>query len=301
MPSLSAKFVRFVIKLSGIQKAFLQDPMLYQKLRKNDVLKPSKRMIKGTSTRQFELLNSTVTELVTNVGKPSSYLLIACPGGAFVSGPHLTVWPTMATLARNTGVNVWVVDYPKAPEHQLPEVAANMDAIYAKALEEYGADRIFLIGDSAGGQLVLSLTQRLVAQGLPLPVHLIGVSPIVNMSMDNPAIEAIAPLDPILAKKGIESSNRMALGSESPQSAAVSPLLGSFDGFPSTTLFLAEQDILYPDGLLAAEKMKTEGVELDVIVGEEMVHDWPYLPFMKEAAVALAQIEEAIAERMTSL
>jgi acetyl esterase/lipase len=194
-----------------------------------------------------------------------------------------------------------VVDYPKAPEHQLSEVAANMDAIYAKALKEYGAECIFLIGDSAGGQVVLSLTQRLVAQGLPLPLHLMGVSPIVNMSMDNPDVAAIEPLDPVLAKVGIESSNRMALGSASPQSAAVSPLLGSFEGFPSTTLFLAEHDILYPDGVLAAKKMKAAGVEVAVIVGKEMIHDWPYLPFMKEATEALGQIEEAIAERMTNL
>lgn len=301
MPSTSAKFIRFLIKLSGIQKAFLQDPMLYQKLRKNDVLKPSKRMIKGTKARQFEVLNSRVTELVTNEGKPSSYLLISCPGGAFVSGPNPTAWMPMATLVRNTGVNVWVVDYPKAPEHQLFEVAANMDAIYAKALKEYGADRIFLIGDSAGGQVVLSLTQRLVAQGLPLPLHVIGVSPIVNMSMDNPDVAAIEPLDPVLAKMGIESSNRMALGEESPQSAAFSPLLGTFEGFPSTSLFLAEHDILYPDGVLAAEKMKAEGVEVEVIIGQEMVHDWPYMPFVKEAIEALAQIEEMIAERMTHL
>lgn len=299
MPSLSAKFIRFIIKLSGIQKVFLQDPMLYQKLRKNDVLEPSKGMIKGTKARRFKLLNSTVTELLPTATKPSSYLLISCPGGAFVSGPNATAWMPMATLVRNTGVNVWVVDYPKAPEHQLPEVAANLDAIYAKALEEYGADRIFLIGDSAGGQVVLSLTQRLVAQGLPLPLHLIGVSPIVNMSMDNPDIGAIEPLDPVLAIKGIESSNKMALGSVSPTSAAVSPLLGSFEGFPSTTLFLAEHDILYPDGALAAEKMKAAGVDVEVVIGQEMIHDWPYLPFMKEATVALAQIEERIAERMT--
>jgi acetyl esterase/lipase len=70
----------------------------------------------------------------------------------------------------------------------------------------------------------------------------------------------------------------------------LSPLYGGFNGFPKTVLFLAENDITYPDQLLVVQKLKAEGVDLEVILGEKMPHIWPFLPVMKEARVALYQL-----------
>ena len=70
----------------------------------------------------------------------------------------------------------------------------------------------------------------------------------------------------------------------------ISPINGSFDNFPKTTLFLADNDITYPDQLLAAEKLKKANTQLEVIIGEEMPHIWPYLPIIKESKIALQQI-----------
>ncbi|MGH1336707.1 MAG: alpha/beta hydrolase [Aureispira sp.] len=301
MPSFSSKLVHVILRLKGIKNSFSQDPMLYRKLRKDDINSPSKRLLKGTTARSFTLMKSTITELVPSKTPRSSYLLLFCPGGAFVSGPNSTVWPSLVTLVKNTGITGWMVNYPKAPEHQLPEIASNIDAIYAKALEEYPPERILLIGDSAGAQLVLTLTQRLLAKGLSLPQRIIVVSPIMDMSVDNPAIAAIDLLDPILSEVGVRSANTMAAGEADLKAPELSPLFGNFKGFPPIDLFLAEHDIFYPDSLLGIAKMKAAEVEVNVIVGKEMMHDWPYMPFMKEATEALGQIEEIIAVSMTDL
>ena len=301
MPSLSSKLVYLILKVKGIKKIFSHDPILYKKLRKDDILSPSKRLLKGTTARSFKIKNSTITELVPSDTPKSNYLLLFCPGGGFVAGPNSTVWPSLRILLKNTGITGWMVNYPKAPEHQLSEVATNADAIYAKALEEYPPERILLIGDSAGAQVVLTLTQRLLAKKLALPQRIIVVSPIMDLSVDNPAITAIDLLDPILSKVGVHSANTMAVGAGDLKDPQYSPLFGEFKGFPPIDVFLAEHDIFYPDSLLGVDKMKAVGVAVNVVIGEKMMHDWPYMPVMKEATEALEQIEEIIAATMTSL
>lgn len=299
MPSLSAKIVYAILKIKGIKKIFSQDPIWYEKLRKDDQFQPPKSLLKGVAARSFNLKKSTITELLPIKTAPSDFLLIFCPGGAFVSGPNATAWPSLITLVKQTGITGWMVNYPKAPEHQLPEVAANIDAIYAQALEKYPSDRIILIGDSVGGQMILTLTQRLLAQGLPVPKHLIAVCPMMDLSVDHPKIADIDPLDPMLSRVGVHSANQMAVGEGNLKDATVSPLFGSFKGFPATTLFLGEHDIFYPDGVLGAEKMKAAGVEVGVIIGKEMIHVWPYMPVMKEAKEALEQIAAVIKAEIT--
>jgi acetyl esterase/lipase len=70
----------------------------------------------------------------------------------------------------------------------------------------------------------------------------------------------------------------------------ISPLNGSFEGFPQTIVFLGSHDIMYPDGKLAVQKMKNSKVEIEVIEGDKMPHIWPFLPVMKEAKLAFKEI-----------
>jgi acetyl esterase/lipase len=76
----------------------------------------------------------------------------------------------------------------------------------------------------------------------------------------------------------------------------ISPLYGSFDGFPKTVLFLAGHDIMYPDQKLALEKFVQAKVDIEVIDEENMPHIWPFLPVMHEAKVALKQIIDKLNE-----
>ena len=70
----------------------------------------------------------------------------------------------------------------------------------------------------------------------------------------------------------------------------ISPINGSFYGFPKTILYLAENDITYPDQKLAVQKLINANNTIEVIEGKRMPHIWPFLPVMKEAKMALKQI-----------
>jgi acetyl esterase/lipase len=298
MPSISYYIVTTVLRIKGLKKIFSQDPIPYEKLRKEDIHKPSKRMLKGNESTQFNVLSTLVTTLVPQKKKKEQFLLLYCPGGAFVSGPNLLSWDSVVKLTNNTGITAWMLDYPKAPESKILETTQNIDAVYAKALETYSASNIILMGDSAGGNLILTLTQRLIEKSLPLPKRLIAICPAFDGSLTNPEIDKVDPYDCMLSKKGVKSAKEMCQGDLELTDPMMSPLFGSFKGFPPVDLFMAEYDILYPDQKLGREKMKAEGVELNVIIGEKMPHIWPLLPFMKEATKSLNEIEQIILQEL---
>ena len=82
----------------------------------------------------------------------------------------------------------------------------------------------------------------------------------------------------------------MCADNEDLKNKMISPLFGSFKSFPKTMLFLAENDITYPDQLLALKKLTANAINVDVIKGHRMPHIWPLLPILKEATIAVNHI-----------
>lgn len=185
-------------------------------------------------------------------------------------------------------------DYPKAPEYKISEISKNIDSVYDKALEKYSPEQIILLGDSVGGTLIIALTQRLIQKNITLPSKIILVSPVMDASMSNPEIDSLDNIDPILSKVGVLSAKKMCAENDDLRNVMISPLNGSFNGFPKTTLFLAENDITYPDQKLTVQKLMEAKVDVEVIKGKNMPHIWPFLPIMKEAKIALKEIISSI-------
>ncbi|WP_281612908.1 alpha/beta hydrolase [Flammeovirga sp. SubArs3] len=286
--SITYYLTLLVIRLKGIKKNFSQDPIDVSKIRKEDVHHPSDRFIKKYLLQTFKISDSNISEI--GVDKNAENLLIFIHGGAFISGPAQHHWDTIIEIAKRTNYKIWMCDYPKAPENQIDKISENIDAIYSSALEKHQADRITIIGDSVGGTLVTALTQRLLIKKVALPNKLILVSPVMDASMFNPDIEHYEQKDPMLSKTGVLSAKKMCAGNIDLKDPMISPLYGSFEGFPKTLLILAQNDIMYPDGKLAQLKMEKSHVNLKVFDGENMPHIWPFLPVMKEAKTALDKI-----------
>lgn len=112
----------------------------------------------------------------------------------------------------------------------------------------------------------------------------------MDASMSNADIEKIDDIDPMLSKKGVLSAKKMCAGNNDLKSVMISPLYGSFEKFPHTILFLAENDITYPDQKLAVQKLIEAKINLELIEGKNMPHIWPFLPVMKEAKISLNKI-----------
>ena len=281
------------IKKMGLKKLFSTDPIDYNKLRKTDVLIPKGSFFKKNSTANFTLLKTKITEV--KIGQPNK-LILFIHGGAFVSGPCQHHWDTIKKIAEQTDYCIWLCNYPKAPEHNITEINQNIDAVYTEALKNYQAENIILLGDSAGGSLVLTLTQRLLAKKNHLPNKVIAISPVVDATFSNPKIDIIDKKDVILSKKGVLSAKKLTLGNTNLSEKSISPINSSFVGFPKLYLFIAENDITFPDQELLLEKLKAEGVTYHHFIGKNMPHIWPLLPVMHESKIALNKIIAIINE-----
>lgn len=294
MPNISYHLVMLVLKLKGLKKTFSKSPLDVKRLRKEDVHHPSNSLLSGTTSFTFHVQKALVTELAPEKAAATNSLLLYLPGGAFVYGPTDLNWKAVVRLVKSTATAAWVVDYPKAPEAKIQEIAATVNKVYAEAVKKYPSSNIILMGDSVGGNLLLSLVQRLIIAGETLPNKLIAICPVLDASMTNPEIQDIDKSDPILSTPGVLSAKKMCAGETSLKDPLISPLYGSFNGFPQTSIFIGENDIMRPDQQLAVEKMQAANVDVQVFEGKGMPHIWPLLPLMSDAKAALAQIERII-------
>ncbi len=291
--SITYYITLFVIRLKGVKRSFSKAPVDFEKIRREDIHLPTGRFFKKHLLGNFKILDSTISEI--GLDKNAENLLIFIHGGAFISGPAKHHWDTVKEIAKKSNCKIWMCNYPKAPENKISKISQNIDAIYSAALENYQANKISMIGDSAGGTLATALIHRLIVKKIALPKKLILITPVMDASMSNPEIKFIEKIDPMLSITGVLSAKKMCAGNKDLKDPIISPLYANFEGFPRTILFIAQNDIMYPDGKLAKVKMEKSNVNIEVIEGENMPHIWPLLPVMKEAKTALNLIIQEIA------
>ena len=286
--SLTYYITLLIIKLKGFKRDFSKDPIDYRKIRKEDVYYPKSGFFKTSILRKFKVLDTIITEIALNENPEK--LLIFIHGGAFISGPAQHHWDSIKKIVKQTNYKIWMCNYPKAPENKIAFISENIDSVYELALKTYLPHNITLIGDSAGGTLATSLMQRLIKKNIEIPSEIILISPVMDASMSNPEIEKVDGIDPMISKKGILSAKKMCVENNDLKNPMISPFYGNFENFPRTILFLAENDITYPDQKLAVQKLIKAKVNHEIIEGKNMPHIWPLLPVMKEAKIALNEI-----------
>ncbi len=281
--------VKLVLKIKGEKQSWSQNPIDYQKKRKQNIHTPNKWLLYGCSFKSTKIGKNKITN-ITPKNLHSDFLILYCHGGAFVYGPTKENWKMLAKVARKSGSKVWMIDYPKAPENTIETITENVYQVYQEAVKVSKPSKIILMGDSAGGSLILTLAQRLVKEQKELPNRLIPITPVVDASVSNPKIEEIDKIDPILSINGVLSANKMCVGALSLKDPLISPIYGDLKNLPPIHLFMATDDILTPDQEIFVDKIKQNDGDIDVILGEGLPHVWPILPIMTEAKAGIDEI-----------
>lgn len=187
-------------------------------------------------------------------------VLLYLHGGAFLIGAASTHRAITATLARRGGLAVCALDYRLAPEHPFP--AARQDAVAAyRALlaQGYASERIFIGGDSAGGNLSLITALELARQGLPQPAGLVLLSPVTDFSGEQmhqpPAGDPL--LNPLWMEQAISLYAPAGLDRRDP---GLSPIYADLAGLPPILVQVGEDELLLNDSLRLAEAARAAGV-----------------------------------------
>ena len=93
---------------------------------------------------------------VVPVGVEPQRRIVYVHGGAWISQIAFQHWRLVAGLAAETGAGVVVPIYPLAPQGTAATVVPRVAELLQRLVDDHGAERVSVVGDSAGGQIALS-------------------------------------------------------------------------------------------------------------------------------------------------
>ncbi len=251
----------------------------------------------ATPKRDVNRKRFRLDDLLCEEVKPVSsynpdYVILYCHGGGYISGGIDYAGNLAVKLAMATGFTVYSFAYRLAPEHPYPAASEDVDHIWEHIVSNVAeADHVFLAGDSAGGNMALCLTQRLLAEGKPVPKELILFSPWTDMTLTSESYEINKDIDPILSKEFVYNSAKAYLGDNDPADATFSPLFGSFENFPPVFIMAGRNGILIDDSIKLKERIEQAGGTAELDIEEKGWHVYQLMPgsMTREAMNRLAE------------
>jgi len=203
-------------------------------------------------------------------------------GGGYIMGSPAGYRDFVAGICRAGRTRALSVDYRLAPEHPFPAAIDDAVKAYRWVLaKQVAPSRIVIAGDSAGGGLTLSTLLALKARGIALPAAAVCLSPSTDLARTGASIQTRAAEDVFLTRDLLDVCFDSFLGTDGdPRNPLASPLYAELSGLPPLLVMVGTAEILLDDSLRLAEKAKASGVEVELVVGEGMIHVWSFFAGM---------------------
>jgi acetyl esterase/lipase len=227
-------------------------------------------------TFQALTLGGVGTELNLPTQKTGNGVIMYIHGGGFAFGTPASTKASSSALAGETRLPVYSIDYRLAPEHRFPAGAEDCFAAYKALVEQFPQSGIALIGESAGGNLVLVTALMAKDRGIKPPACVIAYSAAVDMAEDHPSRTANESTD-LVVPPDIAALVRSIYISEGddPYNPYLSPLYGDYAHFPPLRIVVDKSEVLYDDSRLLAEKAKAAGVVVEYSEVDDAFHSFP--------------------------
>lgn len=244
-------------------------------------------------------LGSVAAEVAIPVGKPSGVLL-HCHGGAFFAGSSRTHRAMSSELAARGNVQVYMIDYRRAPENPYPAALDDVKEAYLNLLAQgWSPQQICLGGDSGGCALILALAITLRDEGQPLPAGMLMISPYVDITLKLPSVKANKQRDPMIKAFALQRGGDGYRGSIAAHDPRVSPLYASLQGLPAMLIHAGSEEILLDDARQLAQRAQQAGVDARLHVYDGMWHNFQmFNAFVKTADMALDELGGFIRQKV---
>lgn len=259
---------------------------------------------------------SVVGEWVLAPGADALRRTLYLHGGAYAVGSPRSHRPLTVALSRLTGGAVLALDYRLLPEHRRRDGIEDCRDAWRWLLDHgpqgsAGAVRLFLAGDSAGGNLALSLAAWIRDAGLRAPDAVAVLSPQTDCTMASPSLRANLSTDPVLGpsfRPLLRLPRSLLLWllwlqyRINPRDPAVSPVFGELSGLPPTLLQVSASEMLVDDARRYAARAQAAGSPVTLQIWVHRVHVWQlFQAELPEARRALQEVarffEESAAPR----
>jgi monoterpene epsilon-lactone hydrolase len=224
---------------------------------------------------------------------PGDKAILYFHGGGFRLGSVPSHRDLIARIAEASGVRVLAVNYRLGPEHRFPAALEDALAAYAWMLKQgLQPENIALAGDSAGGNLVLTLMLSLRDRGEVLPAASALMSPWTDLAATGESFQSRAAADPIHQRSMILglAKGYLCEGGD-PLDPRVSPLYADLSGLPPLLVHAGDRETVRDDATMLAERALAAGVDVELQVWDGMIHVFqmfPEIPQAREAITAIA-------------
>ena len=243
---------------------------------------------------EFKIGEMEAEWVSVNRAHMKKYVILYCHGGGYSTGSRKYARTLTTKLASSTFMDVLCFDYRLAPEHPFP--AALEDAMKAwdyLMLLGYGAREVIVAGDSAGGNLALTLVLQLKNQQRLLPRGLVLMSPWTDLTSSGESFQKRAELDPVLNEEYIDRMKLAYAAGQDLKDPLISPLWGNHREFPPAYIQVGDNEILYSDAWRLYERLLEQHVSVRFEHFTGMWHVFQMSPF-KTAYEAMDRIAEFI-------
>jgi acetyl esterase/lipase len=227
-------------------------------------------------------------------------------GGAFIAGSPNSHHSVTSAFSRVARAAVLAVDYRLMPEHQRRAGIEDCRAAY-RWIIEHGPDgpgpasRLFMGGDSAGGNLSLMLSAWARDQRLRPADAVVALSPLTDSTYSGPSIRANLETDAMLGAlfgkllkipKAVLGWLFLLENRVRPSDPLVSPVRGDLSGLPPTLVQVSASEMLFDDARRYVNKARAAGSPARLQAWSGLLHVWHiFHPEVPEARDAFARIE----------
>ncbi len=245
-------------------------------------------------------------EWVLAPGADPSKRVLYIHGGAFMAGSHRSHRNITNRFSEMTGAAVLAIDYRLMPENRREDGIADCRTAYRWILEN-GPDgagpptHLVVSGDSAGGNLALSLVAWARDEGLRAADAVVAFSPSVDGAYSSPSIRSnvssdimLGPLFGPLLKipQAIRAWLYLLEYRFNPANPVVSPVLGDLSNLPPTLIQVSEAEMLLDDARRYVRKARASGSPAVAQSWPHMLHVWQiFYPEMPEAEQAFQEVQ----------
>lgn len=248
-------------------------------------------------------------EWVLAPGADTGRRVLYLHGGAFIAGSPNSHRTITSRYAEQIGAAVLAIDYRLMPENRRLHGIEDCRAAYRWILENgpegpAAPSYLYVSGDSAGGNLSLSLSNWVRDQGLRTPDAVIALSPLTDSSYASPSLRSNLMTDTMLGPLfgSLMKIPRPLLAwlylletRFRPVDPTVSPLRADLSNLPPTLVQVSEAEMLFDDARRYVNKARAAGSPARLQSWAGLLHVWQiFNPEVPEAVQAFDEIGKFI-------
>lgn len=207
------------------------------------------------------------------IGQTPKRVILYLHGGGFVTGSTRTHAEMLMRLAIAADARIYTPNYHLAPGRRYPLQIAECRAVYEALLGQgIRPQDMIIAGDSAGGNLAVTVPLTLRDAKIPLPAAIAALSPWVDLARQGGTLDAHEKYD-WAVPADFEFWKENYLDKQDPKDPLVSPIYADLKGLPPLRIDIGTAEMLLDQVRDFAAHAKENGLAVDLHELPGMVHN----------------------------